>query len=38
MCNIFADDKSLISKVIHKNNSNSQLNPDLEKIRKWAFH
>ena len=35
--NIFADDTSLFSKVIVKNNSNSQLNSDLAKISKWAF-
>ena len=33
----FADDTSLFSKVIDKNNSNSQLNSDLAKISKWAF-
>ena len=32
MCKIFADDTSLFSKVIDKNNSNSQLNSDLAKI------
>ena len=37
MCKIFADDTSLFSKVIDKNNSNSQLNSDLVKISKWAF-
>ena len=37
MCNIFADDTSFSSKVIEKNNSNSQLNSDLAKISKWAF-
>ena len=37
MRNIFADDISLFSKVIDKNNSNSQLNSDLTKISKWAF-
>ena len=37
MCKIFADDTSLFSKVIDKNNSNSQLNSDLAKISKWAF-
>ena len=37
MCKIFADDTSLFSKVIDKNNSNSQLNFDLAKISKWAF-
>ena len=34
---IFADDASLVSKVINKNNSNSQLNSDLAKISKLAF-
>ena len=37
MCKIFADDTSLFSKVIDKNNSNSQLNSDLAKLSKWAF-
>ena len=37
MCKIFADDTSLFSKVIDKNNSNSQFNSDLAKISKWAF-
>ena len=37
MCKIFADDTSLFSKVIDKNNSNSQLNSDLAKISKWTF-
>ena len=37
MCKIFADDTSLLSKVIDKNNSNSQLNSDLAKISKWNF-
>ena len=37
MCKIFADDTSLFSKVNDKSNSNSQLNPDLVKISKWAF-
>ena len=37
MCKIFADDTSLFSKVNDKSNSNSQLNPDLLKISKWAF-
>ena len=37
MCKIFADDTSLFSKVIDKNDSNSQLNSDLAKISKWAF-
>ena len=36
MCKISADDTSLLLKVIDKNNSNSQLNPDLTKISKWA--
>ena len=37
MCKIFGDDTSLFSKVIDKNNSNSQPNSDLAKISKWAF-
>ena len=37
MCTIFADDTSLFSKVIDKNNLNPQLNSDLVKISKWAF-
>ena len=37
MCNIFADDTSSFSKVIYKNNPNSQLKPDLGKISKCAF-
>ena len=37
MCKIYADDTSLFSKVIDKNNSNSQLNSDLAKRSKWAF-
>ena len=37
MCKIFADDTILFSRVIDKNNSNSQLNPDLAKISKSAF-
>ena len=37
MCEIFADDISLFSKVIDKNISNSQLNSGLMKISKWAF-
>ena len=37
MCKIFADVTSLFSKVIDKNNSNSQLTSDLAKISKWAF-
>ena len=36
MCKIFADGKSLFSKVIDKNNSNSQLNSDFGKIIKWV--
>ena len=34
MCKIFADDTSFFSKVIYKNNSNSQLKSDLGKISK----
>ena len=37
MCKIFVDDTYLFSKVIDKNNSNSQLNSNLAKISKWAF-
>ena len=37
MCKIFADDTSFFSKVIYKNNSNSQLKSDLGKISKCAF-
>ena len=39
MCKIFADDTSLFSKVIDKNNSNSQhdSDSDLAKTSKWAF-
>ena len=37
MCKIFADDTSLSSKVIDKNNSNSELNSDLVKIKKIGF-
>ena len=37
MFKIFADDSSLFSKVINKNNSNSQVNSDLAKTSKWAF-
>ena len=37
LCKIFPDDTSLFSKVIDKNNPNSQLNSDLAKISKWAF-
>ena len=37
MCKIFADDLYLFSKVIDKNNSNSQLNSDPAKIGKWGF-
>ena len=37
VCEIFAHDTSLFSKVIGKNNLNSQLNSDLAKISKWAF-
>ena len=37
MCKIFADDRSLFSKVNGKSNSNTQLNSDYAKISKWAF-
>ena len=37
MYKIFADDTSLFSKVIDKNNSNSQRNSDLANISKLAF-
>ena len=32
MCKIFADDTSLLSKVLDVNKSVIELNPDLEKI------
>ena len=38
MCKIFANDTSLFSKVIDKNNSNSKLNFDPAKTSKWNFH
>ena len=37
MCKVFADDTSLFSKVIDKNDSNSQLNSDIAELSKWAF-
>ena len=37
MCKILADDTSLFSKLIDKNDSNSKLNFDLATISKWAF-
>ena len=37
MSKIFADNTSLFSRVIDKNNLNSQLNSDLAKISKCAF-
>ena len=37
MCKIFADETSFFSKVIDKNNSNSQPISNLAKISKWAF-
>ena len=37
MCKMFADYTYLFSKVIDKNNPNSQLNSDLAKISKWPF-
>ena len=37
MCKIFPDDTSLFSRVNNKNNCNTQLNPDLEIISKWAI-
>ena len=37
LCNIFADDTSLFSKVYDIDTSAKELNSDLEKISKWAF-
>ena len=37
LCNIFADDTSLFSKVYDIDISAKELNSDLEKISKWAF-
>ena len=37
ICKIFADDTSLFSKVIDINESENNLNSDLEKITKWAY-
>ena len=37
MSKIFADNTSLFSKVIDKNNSNSQLKFGLAKVSKWSF-
>ena len=37
LCNIFADDTSLFSKVYDIDISAKELNSDLEKIGKWAF-
>ena len=37
MCKIFADDKSLFSKVCDIHKSASKLNDDLEKISYWAY-
>ena len=37
ICKIFADDTSLFSKVLDVKESTKKLNPDLEKISKWAF-
>ena len=34
---IFADDRSLFSKIEYKSYSNFQLNKDLETISKWTF-
>ena len=37
ICKIFADDTSLLSKVIDVSESTKKLNFDLEKIGEWAF-
>ena len=37
LCNIFADDTSLFSKVYDIDISAKELNSDLENISKWAF-
>ena len=37
ICKIFADDKSLFSKVKNETFSDAQINNDLNKISKWAF-
>ena len=37
LCKIFADDKSLLSKVSEIHKSASNLNDDLEKISYWAY-
>ena len=37
LCKIFADDKSLFSKVCDIHKSASKLNDDLEKISYWAY-
>ena len=37
LCKIFADDKSLFSKVYDIHNSASKLNDDFEKISYWAY-
>ena len=37
ICKIFADDKSLSSKVKDTTFSDTQLNNDLNRISKWAF-
>ena len=37
LCNIFADDTSLFSKVYDIDISAKELNSDLQKISKWAF-
>ena len=38
ICKIFADDTSLFSKVEDATFSDTQLNNNLNKISKWAFH
>ena len=37
MCEIFADDTALFSKVLDTNKSTTELNTDLEKMSQWAY-
>ena len=37
LCQIFADDTSLFSKVYYIHKSGSKLNDDLEKISYWSY-
>ena len=37
ICNIFADDTSLFSEVIHTRNSQNSLNYDVETISNWPY-